>query len=72
MSIVGVDEDTARLLRAYATDLGLSGLRIPDPVPPAGSLNVELPIPTPPPSVICEIIALSIDAASASAAWPAP
>jgi len=72
MSITGVDEPTARRLRIYATDLGLSGLRIPDPEPPAESVKMDIPIPTPPPSVTCEIIALSIEAASVSAIRATP
>ncbi len=30
MSVVGIDDRTARSLRLYAVELGLSGLRIPD------------------------------------------
>lgn len=33
MSVTGIGESTARRLRIYATELGLSGLRIPDDDP---------------------------------------
>jgi len=62
LSIVGVDDSTAKQLRTFAIELGLSGLRIPDPAPPSESLAIVLPTPTPPPSVICELVALSIAA----------
>jgi len=62
MSIVGVDEATARQLRIYATELGLSGLRIPDNEPPAESVRIDLPESATAPSVLCEYIALSLAA----------
>jgi len=66
MSIIGVDEPTARQLRIYATELGLSGLRIPDHEPPAGSVRIDLPDPATAPSVLCEYIALSLSAAGSA------
>ena len=66
MSIVGVDESVGRKLRAYATSLGLSGLRIPDPDPPEGSVAIQLPAPFPAPSVTCEYIAMALSAFSSS------
>jgi len=62
MSISGISDSVARPIRIYATELGLSGLRIPDIDPPAKSVIIELPDPVPPPSVICEFVALSLAA----------
>jgi len=66
MSIVGVGQPTARRLRMFATDLGLSGLRIPDDNPPSDALVIDLPRPLAAPSVICEMVAMSIEAAGSA------
>lgn len=82
MSVVGVDERTARNLRLYAVELGLSGLQIPgkDPLDghsvikliegdagrPAASQPIALEVPSrTPPSVLCEAVAIMLEAANA-------
>ncbi len=67
MSIIGIDQFTARRLRMFATDLGLSGLRIPDDNPPSDALTIDLPQPFAAPSVICELVAMSIEATGSAA-----
>jgi len=64
LSFPGVDPSTARHLRIYATELGLSGLRIPDDdIPPAClliTLGANIPADAAP-SVLCEAINVLLD-----------
>lgn len=61
-SFPGIDQTTARQLRIYATELGLSGLRIPGE---PSSVTIEITAGVAP-SVLCEAIDMLLDAAAGS------
>jgi len=69
LSFIGVDQTTARRLRIFATELGLSGLRIPDDDLQSACLLIALGGEIPAdvaPSVLCEAIDILLDAAARS------